>query len=65
MRQRVKFTGQFVHDDTDCFRESALSLKGSLTPARRLEIRMRVNSNLSSGFKLIWVVQSPCEKYFA
>jgi len=64
MRQRVKFTGQFVHDDTDCFREGALSLKGSLTPARRLEIRLRVNSNFSNRFKLIWVVQSPRKKYF-
>jgi hypothetical protein len=29
--QRVKFAGQFIRDDTDCFREGSLSLKGSLT----------------------------------
>ena len=29
--QLVKFAGQFIRDDTDCFREGSLSLKGSLT----------------------------------
>jgi hypothetical protein len=29
--QRIKFAGQFIRDDTDCFREGSLSLKGSLT----------------------------------
>jgi hypothetical protein len=29
--QRIKFAGQFIRDETDCFREGSLSLKGSLT----------------------------------
>jgi hypothetical protein len=29
--QRIKFAGQFIRDDTDCFREGSLTLKGSLT----------------------------------
>ncbi|MCP9626660.1 hypothetical protein NML43_06130 [Rhodopseudomonas palustris] len=29
--QRVKFSGQFIRDQTDCFREGSLTLKGSLT----------------------------------
>jgi hypothetical protein len=29
--QIIRFSGQFIRDDTDCFREGSLSLKGSLT----------------------------------
>jgi TPR repeat protein len=28
--QRVKFAGQFIRDETDCFREGSLTLKGSI-----------------------------------
>jgi hypothetical protein len=29
--QRIEFAGQLIRDDTDCFREGSLTLKGSLT----------------------------------
>ena len=37
----------------------------SARPARRRGIRCNVNCNFASEFRLIWVVQSPLQKYFA